>query len=53
MVVISAMIGAGGLGAGVLEAISQLKIGMGFEYGIAVVIIAIILDRFLKGLVVL
>ena len=49
MVVISAMIGAGGLGAGVLEAISQLKIGMGFEYGIAVVIIAIILDRISQG----
>lgn len=50
MVVISAMIGAGGLGAGVLEAISQLKIGMGFEYGIAVVIIAIILDRISQGI---
>lgn len=45
MVVIAAMIGAGGLGAGVLESISQLKIGMGFEYGVAVVIMAIILDR--------
>ena len=50
MVVISAMIGAGGLGAGVLEAISQLKIGMGFEYGVAVVIIAIILDRLSQGI---
>lgn len=50
MVVISAMIGAGGLGAGVLEAIGQLKIGMGFEYGVAVVIIAIILDRLSQGI---
>jgi glycine betaine/proline transport system permease protein len=50
MVVIAAMIGAGGLGAGVLEAISQLKIGMGFEYGVAVVILAIILDRLFQGI---
>lgn len=49
MVVIAAMIGAGGLGAGVLEAIAQLKIGMGFEYGVAVVIIAMILDRLSQG----
>jgi glycine betaine/proline transport system permease protein len=49
MVVIAAMIGAGGLGAGVLEAIGQLKIGMGFEYGVAVVIMAIILDRLFQG----
>ncbi len=50
MVVISAMIGAGGLGSGVLESISQLENGMGFEYGIAVVIMAIIFDRILQGL---
>jgi glycine betaine/proline transport system permease protein len=50
MAVIAAMIGAGGLGGGVLEAIGQLKIGMGFEYGIAVVIMAIILDRISQGL---
>lgn len=45
MVVITAMIGAGGLGAGVLYAIGQIEIGMGFENGVAVVILAIILDR--------
>ncbi|MGI5921222.1 MAG: ABC transporter permease [Syntrophomonadaceae bacterium] len=50
MVVIAAMIGAGGLGAGVLEAIGQLKIGMGFEYGVAVVIMAMILDRLSQGI---
>lgn len=50
MVVISAMIGAGGLGAGVLTAIGQLKNGMGFEYGIGVVIMAIILDRISQGI---
>ncbi|MET6997976.1 ABC transporter permease [Chitinophaga defluvii] len=45
MVVISAMIAAGGLGEIVLKGITQLKIGLGFEGGIAVVILAVILDR--------
>ncbi len=45
MVVIAAMISAGGLGEVVLKGITQLKIGLGFEGGIAVVILAIILDR--------
>ncbi len=45
MVVIAAMIGAGGLGGEVWKAIQRLKPGMGFEAGLAVVIMAIILDR--------
>lgn len=45
MVVISAMIGADGLGRTVYEGITQMKIGKGFEGGLAVVIIAMILDR--------
>ena len=45
MVVIAAMIGAGGLGGEVWRAIQRLQPGMGFEAGIAVVIMAIILDR--------
>ncbi|WP_078412281.1 ABC transporter permease [Priestia abyssalis] len=45
MVVISSMVGAGGLGAEVLRSISMLDVGLGFIGGIAVVIIAIILDR--------
>ncbi|WP_160712665.1 ABC transporter permease [Chitinophaga solisilvae] len=45
MVVVSAMIAAGGLGEIVLKGITQLKIGLGFEGGIAVVILAVILDR--------
>lgn len=45
MVVISAMIGAGGLGREVYNGITQLKIGPGFESGLAVVILAMILDR--------
>jgi glycine betaine/proline transport system permease protein len=45
MVVIAAMIGAGGLGGQVLRGITQLKIGMGFEGGLAIVILAMYLDR--------
>lgn len=45
MVVIAAMIGAGGLGAKVWRAIQRLWIGKGFEAGIAVVVMAIIIDR--------
>lgn len=50
MVVIAAMIAAGGLGEIVLKGITQLKIGLGFEGGIAVVILAIVLDRITQGL---
>jgi len=49
MVVIASMIGAGGLGSVVLSGISGLNVGLGFEGGIAVVIIAIILDRLTQG----
>ena len=45
MVVIAAMIGAGGLGGEVWRAIQRLEAGQGFEAGIAIVILAIILDR--------
>lgn len=50
MVVIAAMIGAGGFGQGVLAGISQMDIGKGFENGLAVVILAMILERFSGGL---
>ncbi|PYI56444.1 ABC transporter permease [Paenibacillus flagellatus] len=46
MVVIASMIGAQGVGASVYRAVTQIKIGEGFEAGLAVVIVAIILDRF-------
>jgi glycine betaine/proline transport system permease protein len=45
MVVIAAMIGAGGLGGEVWKAIQRLEPGMGFQAGIAIVILAMILDR--------
>jgi glycine betaine/proline transport system permease protein len=50
MVVIAAMIGAKGLGGVVWTAIQQLKMGMGFEAGVAIVIIAIILDRITQNM---
>jgi glycine betaine/proline transport system permease protein len=45
MVVIASMIGAGGLGNVVLRGIQRMDIGLGFEGGIGVVILAILLDR--------
>ena len=45
MVVIAAMIGAGGLGGIVLRGITQMKIGLGFEGGLAIVVLAMYLDR--------
>ncbi|MDN5346656.1 MAG: glycine betaine/proline transport system permease protein [Clostridia bacterium] len=45
MVVIASMIGSGGLGGEVLRGITQFKIGLGFESGLAVVLLAIFLDR--------
>lgn len=45
MVVIASMIGAGGLGDPVLAGIQQLRLGLGFQGGLGVVIIAIVLDR--------
>lgn len=45
MVVIGGMVGAEGLGSTVFGAISQVNIGLGFEGGISVVILAIYLDR--------
>lgn len=50
MVVIAAMIGAKGLGGEVWKAIQRLQMGRGFEAGIAIVIVAIILDRVLQRL---
>lgn len=50
MVVIASMIGAQGIGAEVYRAVTQLKIGQGFEAGLAVVVLAIVLDRFTQSL---
>ena len=48
MVVIAAMIGAKGLGGEVWKAIQRLQPGRGFEAGIGIVIVAIILDRIMQ-----
>jgi choline ABC transporter permease protein len=45
MVVIAALVGAGGLGVPVVRALNQVRVGMGFEAGFAIVLIAIWLDR--------
>jgi len=45
MVIISSMIGAGGLGYDVLLALRALKVGQAMEAGLAIVALAIVLDR--------
>jgi glycine betaine/proline transport system permease protein len=45
MVVIAALVGADGLGVPTLRALNQVNIAKGFEVGLAIVLIAIILDR--------
>ncbi len=45
MVVIASMIGAQGLGTEVLRGIQRIQVGQGFEAGLAVVILAVLLDR--------
>lgn len=50
MVVIAAMIGAKGLGGEVWKAIQRLQPGKGFEAGLGIVILAIVLDRVMQSL---
>lgn len=50
MVVIAGMVGAGGLGGVVYQAISNLDVASGFEGGLAVVILAVYLDRLTASL---
>jgi glycine betaine/proline transport system substrate-binding protein len=45
MVVIAALVGAGGLGVPVVRALNTVQVGMGFEAGFAIVLLAIVLDR--------
>ncbi|HXC09952.1 MAG TPA: choline ABC transporter permease subunit [Steroidobacteraceae bacterium] len=45
MVVIAALVGAGGLGVPVVRALGSVQVGMGFEAGFTIVLLAIILDR--------
>ncbi|HET9391712.1 MAG TPA: choline ABC transporter permease subunit [Steroidobacteraceae bacterium] len=48
MAVIAALVGAGGLGVPVVRALSSVQIGMGIEAGLAIVLLAIILDRIMR-----
>jgi len=50
MVVIASMIGARGLGLEVLLAINRIEVGRGFEAGISIVFLAIIIDRITHAL---
>jgi len=49
MAVIASMVGAPGLGKDIIQALSRTAIALGFEAGLAVVIIAMILDRITGG----
>jgi glycine betaine/proline transport system permease protein len=48
MVVIAALVGADGLGKPVVRALNTVNISMGFEAGLAIVVLAILLDRVCK-----
>jgi glycine betaine/proline transport system permease protein len=48
MVVIAALVGADGLGKPVVRALNTVNIAQGFEAGLAIVIVAILLDRLFK-----
>lgn len=50
MVVTASMIGAPGLGRGVLSALQRSQVGNGFVNGMGIVILAIIIDRFTQAL---
>lgn len=48
MVVIAALIGAGGLGAAVMRSLATVDVGLGFESGLGIVILAMLLDRIIR-----
>ena len=50
MVVIAGMVGAEGLGTDVFTAVTRVQLGAGFEAGVAVVILAVYLDRITSAL---
>jgi glycine betaine/proline transport system permease protein len=49
MVVIAALVGANGLGTPVVRALNSVNVGMGFTAGLAIVLLAIILDRLCRS----
>ncbi len=48
MVVIAALVGADGLGVPVVRALTTVNVAQGFEAGLSIVIVAIVLDRILR-----
>ena len=50
MVVVAAMIGAGGLGSKILFSIQRIDLGVGIEAGLGILFIAMVLDRILQGI---
>ncbi len=48
MVVIAALVGADGLGVPTVRALNQVKVSTGFEVGLVIVLVAIILDRLVR-----
>ena len=50
MVVVAALVGSGGLGAEVYAGIQQLEFGRGLMGGLAIVVLAVILDRVTQGM---
>ncbi|MEK1896651.1 MAG: choline ABC transporter permease subunit [Rhizobium sp.] len=49
MVVIAALVGADGLGKPVVRALNTVNVAMGFQAGLCIVILAIILDRMFRA----
>jgi glycine betaine/proline transport system permease protein len=49
MVVIAALIGAGGLGEAVMRSLAVIDVGLGFESGLGIVILAMLLDRIIRA----
>jgi len=50
MVVVAAMIGAGGLGYKILYSIQRVDLAVGIEAGLGILFIAMVLDRILQGI---
>ena len=49
MVVIASLIGAGGLGSAVMRSLAVVDVGLGFESGLGIVILAMFLDRIVRA----
>lgn len=52
MVVVAAMIGAGGLGGQILYSLQRVELATGVEAGLAILCIAIVLDRIMHGMMI-